>query len=63
MINWNMTLIMFQIKVLTVVIRGIASLVAQMVKNQPALWETCVGSTDWEDPLEKGLGTHSHILA
>ena len=54
---------MFQIKVLTVVIRGIASLVAQMVKNQPALWETCVGSTDWEDPLEKGLGTHSHILA
>ena len=42
MVSWNTTLIMFQIKVLAVVIRGIASLVAQMVKNQPALWETWV---------------------
>ena len=31
-----------------------ASLVTQMVKNLPALWETWVRSLGWEDPLEKG---------
>ena len=31
-----------------------ASLVTQLVKNLPALWETWVQSLDWEDPLEKG---------
>ena len=36
---------------------------AQMVKNLPAVWETPVRSLDWEDPLEKGMGTHSSILA
>jgi len=40
-----------------------ASLVVQMVKNLPALWETCVQSLDWEDPLEEGISTHSSILA
>ena len=40
-----------------------ASLVAQMVKNLPAIQETQVGSLDWEDPLEKGMATHSSILA
>ena len=40
-----------------------ASLVAQLVKNQPAMWETWVRSLDWEDPLEKGKVTHSSILA
>ena len=40
-----------------------ASLVAQLVKNQPAMQETWVRSLDWEDPLEKGTATHSHILA
>ena len=39
------------------------SLVAQMVKNLPAMWETRVRSLGWEDPLEKGLATHSSILA
>ena len=39
-----------------------ASLVAQMVKNPPAMWETCVQSLGWEDPLEKGMATHSRIL-
>ena len=34
-----------------------------MVKNLPALWETRVQSLGWEDPLEKGLATHSSILA
>ena len=39
-----------------------ASLVAQLVKNLPAIWETWVQSLGWEDPLEKGMGTHSSIL-
>ena len=40
-----------------------ASLVAQMVKNPPAMQETWVQSPGWEDPLEKGMATHSSILA
>ena len=39
------------------------SLVAQLVKNLPAVWETWVRSLGWEDPLEKGKATHSSILA
>ena len=38
-------------------------LLAQLVKNPPAMWETWVRSLDWEDPLEKGKATHSSILA
>ena len=41
---------------------GRASLVAQMVKNLPAMQETQVRSLGWEDPLEKGMATHSSIL-
>ena len=36
---------------------------AQMVKNLPVMWETCIQSLHWEDPLEKGQVTHSSILA
>ena len=39
-----------------------ASLVAQLVKNPPAMRETWVPSLGWEDPLEKGKPTHSSIL-
>ena len=39
------------------------SLVAQLVKNPPAMQETWVLSLGWEDPLEKGKVTHSSILA
>ena len=39
------------------------SLVAQMVKNLPAVWETQVRSLGQEDPLEKGMNIHSSILA
>ena len=39
------------------------SLVAQLVKNLPAMWETWVPSLGWEEPLEKGKATHSSILA
>ena len=38
-------------------------MVAQMVKNPPAMWETWVRSLGWEDPLEEGMATHSSILA
>jgi len=40
-----------------------ASLVAQTVKNLPAMQDTWVPSLDREDPLEKGMATHSSILA
>ena len=40
-----------------------ASLVAQTVKNLPAMRETWVQFLGWEDPLEKGMATHSSILA
>ena len=40
-----------------------ASLVAQLVKNLPAMWETWVRSLGWEGPLEEGMATHSSILA
>ena len=40
-----------------------ASLVAQLVKNLPAMWETWVLSLGWEDLREKGKATHSSILA
>ena len=38
------------------------SLVTQVVKNLPAMWETWVQSLCWEDPLEKGTLTYSIIL-
>ena len=39
------------------------SLVAQMVKNPPEMWESWVRSLGWEDPSEKGMATNSSILA
>ena len=40
-----------------------ASLMAQLVKNPPTMWETWVQFLSWKDPLEKGKATHSSILA
>ena len=40
-----------------------ASLVAQMVKNLPAMQETCARSLGWEDPLEKEMAAQSSILS
>ena len=40
-----------------------ASLMGQMGKNLPAMQETWIQSLGWEDPLEKGMATHSSILA
>ena len=39
-----------------------SSLVARLVKNLPAMWETWVRPLSWEDPLEKGMATHSSVL-
>ena len=39
------------------------SLVAQMVKHLPTMWETQVQTLGWEDLLEKAIATHSSILA
>ena len=39
-----------------------ASLVAQLVKNPPAMWDTWVRPLGWEDPLGKGKATYSSIL-
>ena len=36
---------------------------AQTVKNLPAMWDTWVQFLGWEDPLEKGMATHSSVLA
>jgi len=44
-------------------LRDRASLVAQLVKNLPAMQETWVLSLGWEDTLEKRKATHSSILA
>ena len=40
-----------------------ASLVPQLVKNLPAMWETWVRPLGWEDPLEDGMAIHSSIPA
>ena len=39
-----------------------ASLVAQKIKNPPAMWENWVRSLGWDNPLEEGMATHSSIL-
>ena len=41
----------------------LSTLVAQMVKNLPAMWDTQVRSLGWEDPLEKGMATHTSVIA
>ena len=55
--QWNFELI------LTHYVSLWASLVAQNVKNLPAMRETWIWCLGWEDPLEKGTATHSNILA
>ena len=42
---------------------NLASWVVEMIKNLPEVQETWVQSLDWEDPLEKGMATHSSTLA
>ena len=47
----------------TITLIYLASLVAQMIKHLPAMWETWVRSLGWEDPVEKEMATHSSTLA
>ena len=49
--------------IVTMYMLVLASLEAQMVKNLPAMQEMWVRSLGWEDPLEKGMATHSSIPA
>ena len=51
------------VKIAAFYVTYVAALVAQAVKNLPAMQETWVQSLGWEDPLEKGMATHSSILA
>ena len=44
------------------IVKTRASLIAQLEKNLPAMWETWVQSLGWEVPLEKGMATYSSIL-
>ena len=44
-------------------ISQVSDFTVQIVKNLPAMRETCVQSLGWEDPLEKSMATHSSILA
>ena len=44
-------------------VRYWASQVAQVVRSPPAMWKTQLQLLGWEDPLEKGMATHSSILA
>ena len=53
--------IIFYVFVWLLIVR--ASLVAQVIKNVPAIQETWARSLGWEDLLEEGLATHSSILA
>ena len=45
------------------IVKAMGFLVAQMVKNLPAMRETWVQSLGWDDPLEEDMATHSSILA
>ena len=51
------------VSILLYIVAYSEALVAQMVKNPPAMWETWVRSLGWEDSLEEGMATHSSILA
>ena len=65
--TYNITLFSLKMKeilLFTIIQIGLgSSLMAQMVKNLPAMQETRVPSLSQEDPLEKGMATHSSILA
>ena len=61
---WNLENHDFSLKTIPKEIRLLLwCIVAQLIKNPPAMRETWVPSLGWEDPLEKGTATHSSILA
>ena len=60
--NFPLYVVIHTVKGLSVVNEG-AALVAQQVKNPPAMWEIWVQSLGWEDALEKGKAINCSILA
>ena len=56
-------MLFFFFKIVSAILVPFSSLVAQMVKNLPAMKETQFRSLGREDPLEKGMASHSSILA
>ena len=62
-LQWNHVGLNLWIARQVLLIGGFFYLVPQMVKNLPAMKETWVQFLGWEDPLEKGMATHSSILA
>ena len=64
MVNYQLSIIFISdIFLFSVTFLQGVSLVAQTVKNLPAMWGTWVWSLGWEDPLEECMATHSSILA
>ena len=63
LVNNNISILIHQLKQRYYTNERCLSLVAQMVKNLPTMQETGVQSLSWEDPLEKGMATHSSIPA
>ena len=63
MLWWLFTISRINCKLILWPTQSWASLVAQTVKNLPAMSETWVWSLGWKDALEKGMATHSRILA
>ena len=61
--HWESIIWVFGLYLEVCSLGSLVSLVAQTVKNLPAMQETQVRSLGWENPLEKGLATHSCILA
>ena len=59
----SMTLLYPSVNDVTLTLRFLASMIAQLVRNPPAIQETPVLFLGWEDPLEKGMAAHSSILA
>ena len=64
-VQLNLCLLLYvdDFNILIIWMQGLHSLVAQMVKNLPAVWEAWVQSLGWEVSLEEGMVTHSSILA
>ena len=49
--------------IIIIITEQFGELVAQTVKNLPAMWETWIQFLGWEDPLKEGMATQSSILA
>ena len=64
-VQLNLCLLLYvdDFNILIIWMQGLHSLVAQMVKNLPAVWEAWVQSLGWEVSLEEGMAIHPNILA